>query len=120
MTTTTTTGPAWTYRAQTDAATKTWHLGAAEKDNVCFCGARLLVADDPRKVAARIPAGQRQYETSEDLTRVTCGGCRRHREWERATAAAPAPAAREARRPAGKRRGAATRAAARTAGEAGQ
>ena len=28
----TTTTPSFTYRAQTDKATKTWHLGAAEKD----------------------------------------------------------------------------------------
>lgn len=93
---TATTTPSFTYRAQTDKATKTWHLGAAEKDNVCFCGTRLLVAGDERKIAARFPAGERQYEVSEDLSRVTCGACRRNRAWSEANAAAapvvPAPA----------------------------
>jgi len=68
---------------------------------VCFCGARLLVAGDERKVAARIPADERQYETSGDLSKVTCGACRRNRAWSQATAAAPlapAPAA-TARKP---------------------
>ncbi len=89
----TTAAPSFTYRAQTDKATKTWHLGAAEKDAVCFCGTRLLVAGDERKIAARIPADQRQYETSDDLSKVSCGACRRNRAWSQANGIATAPLA---------------------------
>ena len=92
-TATATAAPEFTYRAQTDKATKTWHLGAAEKDDVCFCGTRLLVAGDERKIAARIPADQRQYETSGDLSKVTCGACRRNRAWSQANGTAAAPLA---------------------------
>lgn len=117
MTTATATAPEFTYRAQTDKATKTWHLGAVEKDNVCFCGTRLLVAGDERKIAARIPADQRQYETSGDLSKVTCGACRRNHAWSQANAeAAGAAEAPPARRPRKSR--AARTAAAKTAAEA--
>jgi len=121
----TTTTPSFTYRAQTDKATKTWHLGAAEKDNVCFCGTRLLVAGDERKIAARIPADERQFETSDDLSRVTCGACRRNRAWSQANGIATAPlapasaatATGQAKPPSTRKRpSAATRAAAKAAG----
>jgi hypothetical protein len=84
MTTTTTT---FAYRAQTDPTIKTWHLGAAEREHVCFCGVKLLHPGDARKFAAKIPADQRGYETSDDLTRVSCGACKRNREYAKATAA---------------------------------
>ena len=48
-----------------------------------------------------MPADARKFETSDDLSKVTCGGCRRNRAWLQATAAAPvapAPAA-TARKP---------------------
>jgi hypothetical protein len=84
VTTTTTT---YRYRAQTDATIKTWHLGAAERDNVCFCGTKLMTPDDTRAFALKVPAEKRKYETSDDLTRVTCGSCKRNRDWSRANGA---------------------------------
>jgi hypothetical protein len=76
-----------TYRAQTDATIKTWHLGAAERGAACCCGVRLLTPDDTRAFALKVPAERRQYETSDDLARVTCGSCKRTREWSRASGA---------------------------------
>jgi hypothetical protein len=89
VTTTTT----YRYRAQTDATIKTWHLGAAERGNVCFCGVRLMTPDDERKFALKVPAEARTYETSDDLAKVTCGACKRSREYAKATAAPLAGAA---------------------------
>lgn len=83
MTTTTT----YEYRAQTDPTIKTWHLGAVERGAACFCGVRLLTPDDERAFALKVPAEKRQYETSDDLARVTCGSCKRNREWSRANGA---------------------------------
>jgi hypothetical protein len=88
MTTATTTA----YRAQTDAGTKRWHLGTAEKANVCLCGARLMVPGDTRAFALKVPAEARDYQTSEDLSLVTCGACRKNREYVKATTTAEATA----------------------------
>jgi hypothetical protein len=94
---TTTPEPAYRYRAQTDRSTATQHLGAAEKDAVCFCGVRLMAPGDTRKFAAKYPADERVYETSADLGAVTCRACQRTRAWENATGAArPAAAPRAA------------------------
>ena len=100
MTTATTTP---TYRAQSDAATKTWHLGAEERGERCFCGTVLIHPGDTRKLALKVPEDQRQYEVSDDLTRVDCRACRRNRAWGEASAAAAAPpapaAAKRTRKP---------------------
>ena len=90
MTTTT-----YRYRAQTDPTIKTWHLGAAERDNVCFCGVRLMTPGDTRAFALKVPAEARTYETSDDLGEVTCGACKRSREYAKATAVPLAGAAAE-------------------------
>ena len=47
----------------------------------------------PRKFAARIPADERQYETSGDLSKVTCKACRSNRAWSEANGTAAAPLA---------------------------
>jgi hypothetical protein len=96
VTTTTT----YDYRAQTDPTIKTWHLGTAERGNVCLCGVKLMTPDDTRAFAAKVPADARHYETSADLALVTCKGCKR--SYAKATAAplaAPSPKAGAARRP---------------------
>ena len=98
MTTTTT----YDYRAQTDATIRTWHLGAAQRGAASFCGVRLIEPDDTRPVALRVPADRRSYTTDPDVSRVTCRGCKRSREYAKATAAplaAPSPEAGAARRP---------------------
>ncbi|HEY2691199.1 MAG TPA: hypothetical protein VGJ50_22380 [Streptosporangiaceae bacterium] len=120
MTTTTTT---YRYRAQTDATIRTWHLGAAERDNVCFCGVKLMTPDDERKFALKVPAEARTYETSDDLTRVTCGACKRSREYAKATAADLAAPSRtvaeaEAERPSRRRKATGDPRADRTAADA--
>ena len=51
----TTTTPSFTYRAQTDASTKTWHLGADEKGELCVCGRKLMAPGDTREFAAKVP-----------------------------------------------------------------
>ena len=97
----TTTATAPEYRALTDPATKTWHLGSVERGELCYCGTRLMTPGDTRAFALKVPADARKFETSDDLSRVTCGACRRNRAWSQATAAAPlapAPAA-TARKP---------------------
>jgi hypothetical protein len=96
------------YRAQTDRTIKTWHLGTAERGARCACGVTLMAPDDTRAFALKVPAAERQYETSGDLARVTCGACKRTREYAAATSAAtpatPVPGAarpsRRGRRPA--------------------
>jgi hypothetical protein len=100
------------YRAQTDPTIKTWHLGAVERGAACFCGVRLLTPDDERAFALKVPAEKRRYETSDDLARVTCGSCKRNREWKRASGV-EAPAATPT--PARTRRRASTRASTRAA-----
>ena len=112
---TTTTTPTRTYRAQSDAATKTWHLGAVELDARCVCGTLLMTPGDTRKFALRLPEAERRYEVSDDLTRVTCGACRRNRAWGEASAAAAAPPAPA---PAKRTRARKPKAAAAGAGEA--
>ena len=79
--TTTTTPTVYHLRAQTDKSTSNWHLGAAEKGAVCFCGARLMEPGDERKFAAKYPADERRYETSPDLSLITCGACKRTAAW---------------------------------------
>ena len=96
-----------TYRAQTDPTIKTWHLGAAERGAVSFCGVRLIEPDDTRAFALKVAEADRHYTTDLDVSKVTCGACKRSREYVKATAAdlaapsrtvAEAEAARPSRR----------------------
>ncbi len=106
MTTTTT----YDYRAQTDPTIKTWHLGAVERGAASFCGVKLLTPGDTRAFALKVPAEKRDYQTDPDVAKVTCGACKRSREYAKATAAplaeatpsrrAPEPPPRQDRRPA--------------------
>ena len=92
-TTTPSTTPTYTYRAQTDAGTKHWHLGAVEGDAKCFCGTLLMTAGDTRKFALKVPEAERQYRVSDQLDRVDCRACIRNREWGYANGLPrPAPA----------------------------
>jgi hypothetical protein len=77
------------YRAQTDATIKTWHLGAVQRGAASICGVMLTTPDDTRAFALKVPAGKRHYETSDDLSVVTCGSCHRSREYAKATGSAP-------------------------------
>jgi hypothetical protein len=77
------------YRAQTDPSIKTWHLGTEELGARCVCGTRLMTPDDERAFALKVPAGKRDYQTDPDVAKVTCGSCRRNREYAKATAAEP-------------------------------
>ena len=81
----TTTTPSFTYRAQTDASTKTWHLGSDEKGELCVCGCKLMTPDDTRAFALKVPAEKRGYQTDPDVAKVTCGSCKRNREYAKAT-----------------------------------
>ena len=110
----TTTTPTYTYRAQTDAGTKHWHLGAAETGAKCVCGTRLMTPDDTRAFALKLAADKRRYDTSDDLTLVSCGACMRGSAWKEA-----ATATGEAKPPTRKRPSAATRAAAKNAAKTG-
>jgi hypothetical protein len=107
------------YRAQTDASTRTWHLGTAGRGNVCVCGVKLMTPDDARAFAFRVPAGKRNYQTDPDVAKVTCGSCKRNRAYATATAgdqvAKPPTPVEQAARPS--RRRASTRTA--TPAEAG-
>ena len=89
----TTTATAPEYRALTDPATKTWHLGSVERGELCYCGTRLMTPGDTRTFALKVPADARKFETSGDLSRVTCKACRRNRAWSQANGAAAAPVA---------------------------
>ena len=109
----TTTTPTYHYRAQTDAGTKHWHLGAAETDAKCVCGTRLMTPDDTRAFALKLAADKRKCDTSDDLTLVSCGACMRGSAWKEA-----APATGQAKPPTRKRPSAATRAAAKAAADA--
>ena len=100
MTTTTTASPSYTYRAQTDPTIKTWHLGAAERGAVSFCGVRLIEPGDTRAFALKVPADERHMTTDADVSKVTCGACKRNREYAKATAAPLAEAAGRAACPA--------------------
>jgi len=93
VTTTTTASPSYTYRAQTDPTIKTWHLGAAERGAVSFCGVRLIEPGDTRAFALKVPADERHMTTDADVSKVTCGACKRNREYAKATAAPLAEAA---------------------------
>jgi len=91
MTTTTTT---YHLRAVTDHLAARTHLGATEKGNVTFCGARLLVKDDKR-FGGRY--SDRPFTASTDLSAVDCGACKRGAAWKGAkggkyTVPAPKPA----------------------------
>jgi hypothetical protein len=90
MTRTTTAAP--TYQAITDPTIKTWHLGSAERQNKAFCGTVLIWPADTRKVAVKVAREDRHHEHSDDLTKVTCGACKRNREWGYATGATTRPA----------------------------
>jgi hypothetical protein len=94
VTTTTT----YDYRAQTDPSTKTWHIGTAERSNVCLCGVKLMTPDDTRAFALKVPADARHYETSADLALVTCKGCKRSHAKATAAPLAEAAAERPSRR----------------------
>jgi hypothetical protein len=83
--TTTTTNPE--YRAQTDAATAAWHLGTADREARCVCGVKLMTPDDTRAFALKVPAAERGYQTDPDVSKVTCGSCKRNREYLMAAAA---------------------------------
>ena len=85
--------PSFTYRAQTDPSTKTWHLGTEELGAKCVCGCKLMTPDDTRAFALKVPAGKRDYQTDPDVAKVTCGSCKRNREYVKATAAPLAEAA---------------------------
>src|SRR5215467_14930223 len=92
MTTTATRTPTPTYQAITDPTIKTWHLGSAERKNKAFCGTMLIWPQDTRKVALKVERADRHHEVSDDLTKVTCGACKRNREWSYANGAErPAP-----------------------------
>jgi len=90
--TTTTATPTYTYRAQTDPSTKHWHLGAAERDRKSFCGVELIAPDDTRPFARKVPEADRHMTVSDDLAKVTCGACKRNREYSYATGTATRPA----------------------------
>jgi hypothetical protein len=79
------------YRAQTDPTIQTWHLGAEERGAASFCGVRLIEPGDTRAFALRVPADRRHMTTDADVSKVTCGACKRNREWAKATAAEPEP-----------------------------
>jgi hypothetical protein len=75
ITTTTT----YHLRAVTDHLAARTHLGATEKGNVTFCGARLLVKDDKR-FGGRFK--DRPFTASTDLAAVDCGACQRSAAWK--------------------------------------
>ena len=83
---TTTTTARW--RAQTDPSTKTWHLGTEELGAKCVCGTRLIEPGDTRAFALKVPAEKRDYQTDPDVAKVTCGSCKRNREYATATGSA--------------------------------
>ena len=80
MTTTTTT---YHLRAVTDHLASKIHLGATEKGNVTFCGARLLVKDDKR-FGGRFK--DRPFTATTDLATIDCGACQRSAAWKNAKA----------------------------------
>ena len=80
MTTTTTT---YHLRAVIDHLASKIHLGATEKGNVTFCGARLLVKDDKR-FGGRFK--DRPFTATTDLAGIDCGACQRSAAWKNAKA----------------------------------
>lgn len=98
MTTTTITPATPEYRAQADGGK--WHLGSTERGALCFCGCLLMTPEDTRAFALKVPAEKRTYQTDPDVAKVTCGSCKRNREYAKATAAplAEAAAGRPSRR----------------------
>jgi hypothetical protein len=95
---TTTTHPAkYRLRAITDEAAARTHLGAVEKANVAFCGAKLIVKGDER-FGGRY--ADKPYTAAEDLTAIDCRACQRTAYWQDrkgATWTAPAPKASTAK-----------------------
>lgn len=81
----TTTATPYHYVALTDPTVKRWHLGATELGTTAFCGVRLLEPTDAHALALKVPVADRHHETSPDLELVTCGLCKRNREWLYAT-----------------------------------
>jgi hypothetical protein len=80
-------------RALSDAATRKTHLGATERDNVTFCGAKLIVKGDER-FGGRY--ADKPYSASTDMALVDCGACQRTAYWrdrKGSTWTAPAPKA---------------------------
>jgi hypothetical protein len=113
------------YRAQTDPSIKTWHLGTEELGARCVCGCTLMTPDDTRAFALKVPAGKRDYQTDPDVAKVTCGSCKRNREYAKATAAdvaAPSRTVAEAAtaRPSRRRKATGDPRADRAAADAGQ
>jgi hypothetical protein len=76
VTTTTTT---YHLRAVTDHLAARTHLGATERDNLTFCGVRLIVKDDKR-FGGRFK--DRPFTASADLSAVDCGACKRGAAWK--------------------------------------
>jgi hypothetical protein len=66
-------------RAVTDHLASKIHLGATEKGNVTFCGARLLVKDDKR-FGGRFK--DRPFTATTDLAAIDCGACQRSAAWK--------------------------------------
>jgi hypothetical protein len=95
---TTTATPTYTYRAQTDVATKNWHLGAEETGAKCFCGTVLMTPEDRRKFALKVAAAERGFQIDTALDCITCGACKRNREYKYATGLETRPATTTTRR----------------------
>jgi hypothetical protein len=96
---TTTATPTPTYRAVTDPATKNWHLGSVELGPRCYCGTVLMTPGDTRKFALKVDSSERMFEAREDLSVVTCGACKRNREYAYAMGTAERPATTPTPRP---------------------
>ena len=76
------------YRAQTDPTIKTWHLGAARaRRHVLLRREADRARTIPGRLRSSVPADRRHYTTDDDVSKVTCGGCKRSREYAKATAA---------------------------------
>ena len=89
MTTTTTT---YHLRAITDVAATKIHLGATEKANVAFCGARLITKGDKR-FGGRY--ADRPFTATAELATIDCGACQRSAAWRNRKGSTYAPAGPE-------------------------
>ena len=78
--TATTTTTTFRLRAVTDESIAKTHLGAAERENLTWCGVRLLVKGDTR-FGGRYKDGP-GYTASTDLALVDCGSCKRSAAWK--------------------------------------
>ena len=56
-----------------------------------MCGTKLIEPGDTRAFALKVPAEKRHYETDPDVAKVTCGSCKRNREYAKATGATAPP-----------------------------